>query len=268
VHRVAWLSGSREADTVESFAAFLDGLRDLGYRQGDNLVVEARWADYVPARATQLAAELAALRPAVLVTQGAAHGPAVRHTPPLPVVFLHSGDPVEAGLAESFARPGRNGTGISLLALDLTGKRMELLKQMVPTMRRVAFLANPEHPGEQRELAASRAAAAQLGLAVTYYQTRNPAELDAALVAVAAARPEGAVLFSDALMFGQRQKLAAFFLQHRIPSATGWSDFPESGHLLSYGPERRAAWPTSSTRLSRTRVRRTSRSNSRRCSTR
>ena len=242
VHRVAWLSGSREADTVESLAAFLDGLRDLGYRQGDNLVVEARWADYVPERATQLAGELAALRPAVIVTQGAAHGPAVRHSPPLPVVFLHSGDPVEAGLAESFARPGRNGTGISLLALDLTGKRMELLKQMVPNLRRVAFLANPEHPGEQRELAASRAAAAQLGLEVTYYQTRTPAELDTALVAVAAARPEGAVLFSDALMFGQRQKLAAFFLQHRIPSATGWSDFPESGHLLSYGPERRAAW--------------------------
>src|SRR5512141_1592330 len=85
VHRVAWLSGSREADTVESLAAFLDGLRDLGYRQGDNLVLEARWADYVPERATQLAGELAALRPAVIVTQGAAHGPAVRHSPPLPV---------------------------------------------------------------------------------------------------------------------------------------------------------------------------------------
>jgi putative ABC transport system substrate-binding protein len=156
-----------------------------------------------------------------------------------PRVFLTTAI-LEAGLAESFAHPGRNGTGISLLALDLTGKRMELLKQMVPNLRRVAFLANPEHPGEQRELAASRAAAAQLGLAVTYYQTRNPAELDTALVAVAAARPEGAVLFSDALMFGQRQKLAAFFLQHRIPSATGWSDFPESGHLLRMDQATRA----------------------------
>ena len=181
-------------------------------------------------------------RLAVVVTQGAAHGPAARHAPPLPVVFLHSGDPVEAGLTESFAHPGRNATGVSLLAVDLTEKRMELLKQMVPKMRRVAFLANPEHPGEQRELAASRAAATQLGLAVTYYQTRNPAELDNALGAVVAARPDGALLFSDALMLGQRPKLAAFFLQHRIPSATGWSDFPESGHLPSYGPDRRAAW--------------------------
>jgi len=242
MHRVAWLSGARKADTAESFAALIEGLRELGYREGDNLVVDARWADYSAERATQLAGEIAALRPAVVVTQGAAHGPAVRLSPPIPVVFLHSGDPVEAGLAESFAHPGRNATGISLLALDLIGKRMELLKQMVPTLRRVAFLANPEHPGEQRELAASRAAAAQLGLEVTYYQTRNPAELDTALVAVAAARPDGAVLFSDALMVGQRQKLGAFFLKHRIPSATGWSDFPESGHLLSYGPDRRAAW--------------------------
>ena len=242
LHRVAWLSGGRQADTAESFAAFRDGLRDLGYREGENLVVEARWADYLPERLPQLLGEIAAFRPDVVVTQGAAHGPAARRTPPLPVVFLHSGDPVEAGLAESFARPGRNATGMSLLAVDLTGKRMELLKQMVPKLRRVAFLANPEHPGEQREFAASRDVAAQLGLAVTYYQTRNPAELDTALGAVAAARPDGALLFSDALMVGQRQKLAAFFLQHRIPSATGWSDFPESGHLLSYGPERRAAW--------------------------
>jgi putative ABC transport system substrate-binding protein len=242
MHRVAWLSGGRKEDTTESFVALVEGLRELGYREGDNLVIDARWADYVAERATQLAGEIAALRPAVVVTQGAAHGPAVRLSPPIPVVFLHSGDPVEAGLAESFARPGRNATGISLLALDLVGKRMELLKQMVPNLRRVAFLANPEHPGEQREFAASRAAAVQLGLKVTYYQTRNPAELDTALVAVAVARPDGAVLFSDALMVGQRQKLAAFFLKHRIPSATGWSDFPESGHLLSYGPDRRAAW--------------------------
>jgi len=148
---------------------------------------------------------------------------------------------------------------------------MELLKQMVPTLRRVAFLANPEHPGEQRERAASRAAAAQLGLEVTYYQTRSPAELDTALGAVAAARPEGAVLFSDALMVGQRQKLAAFFLQHRIPSATGWSDFPRAGiccHMDRTDARRGDAWHISLTRSSKARARRICRSNSRRSSKR
>lgn len=239
---VAWLSGARKPDTAESLEALVEGLRELGYREGRNLVFDARWADYSAERAATLAREIAALRPAVIVTQGAGHGPASRLSPPIAVVFLHSGDPVEAGLAESFGRPGRSATGISLLALDLIGKRMDILKQMLPNLRRVAFVANPEHPGEHREFAASRAAADQLRIEVTYHQARNPAELDTALVAIAATRPDAAVVFSDALMLGQRQALATFFLKHRIPSATGWARFAESGHLLSYGPDVRAAW--------------------------
>lgn len=242
MHRVAFLSGASKSDTVEAFESLLEGLRELGYREDRNLLVDARWADYSAERATKLAAEIAALRPAVIVTQGGGLRPASRLFPPIPVVFLQSGDPVVAGFAESFARPGRNATGISLLALDLIGKRMESLKQILPNLRRVAFLANPEHPGEHRELAASRAAAEQLRIEVTYHQARNPAELDTALAAVATARPDAAVLFSDALMLGRRQALASFFLKHRIPSATGWARFPESGHLLSYGPNLPAAW--------------------------
>jgi putative ABC transport system substrate-binding protein len=157
-------------------------------------------------------------------------------------VFLQSGDPVAAGVADSFARPGRNATGVSLLAVDLIGKRIETLMQIVPNVRRIAFVANPEHPGERRELAASRAAAEQLRVEVTYHQGRNRAELDTALTAVATTRPDAAVLFSDALMLGQRRELAAFFLKQRIPTATGWARFPESGHLLSYGPNQAAAW--------------------------
>jgi putative ABC transport system substrate-binding protein len=111
VYRVAWLSGGRQADTTEAFAALLDGLRDLGYREGDNLVVDARWADYVVERANQLADEIAAPRPGVVVTQGAAHGPVLRLSPPIPVVFLHSGDPVDASLPSREQRnerqPGR-----------------------------------------------------------------------------------------------------------------------------------------------------------------
>jgi putative ABC transport system substrate-binding protein len=242
MHRVAFLSGGSKSDTADLFESFLEGLREFGYREDRNLVVDARWADYSAERATKLAAEIAALRPAVIVVQGAALGPVSRLSPPIPVVFVQSGDPVAAGFAESFARPGRNATGISLLALDMIGKRMESLKQIVPNLRRVAFLANPEHPGEHRELAASRAAAEQLRIEVTYHSARNPAELDTALAAVAAARPDAAVLFSDGLMLGQRQALATFFLKHRIPSATGWARFAESGHLLSYGPNVQAAW--------------------------
>jgi putative ABC transport system substrate-binding protein len=157
-------------------------------------------------------------------------------------VFVHSGDPVEAGFADSLSRPGRNATGISLLALDLISKRMEFLKQIRPSMQRVALLASPEHPGQQRELAASRAAAAQFGVEVLYHEARTPAELAAALPRVPDGKPDAALLFSDALMLGQREALAAFFLTHKIPSGAGYSAFPDSGHVMSYGPERLAVW--------------------------
>lgn len=242
MHRVAFLTGATKSDVAGFFPSFLEGLRELGYREGNNLVVDARFANYSAEQAASLAAEIAAMRPSVIVAAGGGIAPAYRIFPPLPVVFLHSGDPVSAGFADSFARPGRNATGISLLALDLIVKRLEFLKQIHPRMRRVAFLASPEHAGQKRELAAARAAAEHLGVEVSYHEARNPTELAAALAAVAAERPDAALLFSDALMVGQRQPLAAFFLKHRIPSAAGWAGFPETGHLLSYGPERQAAW--------------------------
>lgn len=242
VHRVALLSGGRQSDTASFFDVFVESLRALGYQQGRNLDLDARYADYSAEQAARLATEIAARSPAAIVANGGGIAAAVRLSPPRPVVFVHSGNPVDAGYADSLARPGRNATGISLMALDLIVKRMELLKQCRPTMRRVAFLASPEHAGQQRELAASRAAAQQIGVEVLYHEARTPAELASALPAVAEGRPDAALLFSDALMIGQRQELAAFFLKHRIPSAAGWSVFPDSGHLLSYGPERLAVW--------------------------
>ena len=242
VPRIAFLAGSSKADSASFLDSFVGGLRDLGYREGQNVVIDARWANYSADQAARLAAEIAALKPAVIVASAGGIAPACQLSPPLPVVFIHSGDPVDAGFADSFARPGRNATGVSLLALDLIVKRLETFKQIHPQLRRVAFLASPEHAGERREFAASRAAAERLGVQGTYHQARNATELATALSVVAAERPDGALLFSDALMVGQRQPLAAFFLKHRIPSAAGWTAFPESGHLMSYGPERHAAW--------------------------
>lgn len=241
-HKVGFLSGGTKADVAGFEASFLEGMRELGYRTGHNLALQARYAEYSVERAQQLAAELAALQPRVIVANGSGIGAAYRLAPPVPVVFLISGDPVDAGFADSYARPGRNATGVTLLALDLIVKRLELLKQINPKMRKVAFLASPEHAGQKLELAASRVAAEQLGVEVSYHEARTPAELAAALPQVLAVRPDGVLLFSDALMVGQRQNLAAFFLKHRIPSAAGWVAFAESGHLVSYGPERNAVW--------------------------
>jgi len=242
MHRVAFLSGGTQADHSRFLAAFIEGMAALGYREGRNFRLDSRHAEYSSERAAKLAHEIAALKPALIVANGSGIGAACRLAPPLPVVFLISGDPVDAGFVDSYARPGRNATGVTLLALDLIVKRLEVLRQIVPNMRRVAFLASPEHAGQKLELAASRAAAQQLGIEVTYHEARTPAELAAVLPAVLAERPDGALLFSDALMVGQRQNLAGFFLKHRIPSAAGWVAFAEAGHLVSYGPERHAVW--------------------------
>ena len=239
---MALLSGGRQSDSAHFGNALLAELRALGYEDGRTVEIDAQFADYSPAQAGRLAAEIAARKPTVIVASGGGIEPAIRLSPPLPVVFVHSGNPVDAGFADSLPRPGRNATGISLLALDLIAKRMELLKQLRPRMQRVAFLASPEHAGQQREMAASRDAAAQNGVDVSYHEARTPAQLEAVLPRVVEGRAEAALLFSDALMFGQRHALATFFLTRKIPSAAGYSAFPDSGHVLSYGPERLAVW--------------------------
>lgn len=241
-NRLGFLSGGTQADSAQFFAALMQELRVVGYSEGKNLVVDARYANYSADQAARLAAQLAATQPAAIIASGGGISAAYGLAAPIPVLFMHSGNPVDAGFAQSFAHPGGKATGISLLALDLMGKRVELLRQIQPNLRHLAFLASPEHPGQHRELAAARAAARDLRLDVSYYEARTPAELQDALDRVALARPEGALLFSDALMVGQRRPLAEFFLKQRIPSAAGWSAFPEAGHVLSYGPERLAAW--------------------------
>jgi putative tryptophan/tyrosine transport system substrate-binding protein len=240
--RIAFLSGGSEGDAARFLPAFLEGLRERGYSEGHNIGIDRRFANYSAERATALAAEIAALKPALIVANGGGIAPACRLAPALPVVFLHSGNPVDAGFADTYARPGRNASGMTMMALDLIPKRVDLLRQIQPRLKRLAFLASPEHAGQQRELEASRAAAAQFNIEVVYYEARTPAQLNAVLPRVVADKPDGALLFSDALMIGQRKPLAEFFLQHGIPSAAGWVGFPESGHLMSYGPERLAVW--------------------------
>ncbi len=240
--RIAFLSGGTQSDAVHLLAALLSELQVIGYREGWDFILEARYANYSAATATALAGELAQLKPVLIFANGGGIAPATGLRPSIPVVFVHSGNPVDAGFADSLARPGRNATGISMLALDLISKRMELLKEIKPTMRRVAFFNSPEHAGQQRELAASLDAARRVGVEVTNYMVRTPAEVELALAQIAPNPPDAALLFSDALMVGMRNKLAVFFLRHRIPSAAGWAAFPEAGHLLSYGAERTAIW--------------------------
>ena len=246
-HRVAWLAGGSKQDTEVYFETFREGLGSFGYQEGRNLVLDARYGDYSRERSEQLALELVALKPEVLVTQGAAARQAEHLSPAIPTTFVFSGDPVVAGLTTSVAHPTRHLTGVSLLSLDLVGKRIEVLKELVPGLSRVAIIANPAHPGESGELEASKAAASRLRIRVDYFPVRNHVELDSALPALVAARAEGAVVFPDSLTNAHRVTLARFFLIKRLPSAAGWAPYAESGFLVSYGPNlldayRRAAY--------------------------
>jgi putative ABC transport system substrate-binding protein len=179
---------------------------------------------------------LVRLKVDVIVTQGPAVLGARAMTGSIPVVFGFSGDPVEAKLVESLGRPGGNLTGLSLLALELVGKRLELLKEALPGLTRVAILANPSHPGEQAELKASQTAASRLGLTVQYLPVRAVSDFDAAFDAIARERAEAIVAFPDALMMRQAKAIAAFAAKRRIPAVSGWAQFVVDGNLMTYGP--------------------------------
>jgi putative ABC transport system substrate-binding protein len=237
VFRIGWISNDRGGGNPPMFEAFREGLRDLGYVEGRNLVIDSRWGEGSDERLEQLAVELVKSKPDVIVTQGGpATYPVVRAGATMPVVFGFSGDPVEAGIVSSLPRPGRNFTGITFLSFDLVGKRMEMLKEAMPGLKRVAIIANPQHAGEQGELRASQTAAKKLGLAIDYHQVRNEAEFEDALAAMLKSHSEALDMFPDALLMRYSEKIAAFSANNRIPAISGWASFAERGNLMTYGP--------------------------------
>ena len=233
--RIGWISSDRSAGNA-GFEEFKRGLSELGYVDGRNLVIDARWGGGSMEGIEQLAAALIRSKPDLIVTQGPVTRTVGRMETSLPIVFAFSGDPVAAGFVDGFARPGRNMTGISFLSLDLVGKRMELLRELAPALRRVAILANPDHPGEPEELRVSQAAAKGLGLSVDYFAVRNAEELERALSGVVKSRSEAIVLFPDTGMMRYRERIAAFSVSRRIPAISGWAVFAASGNVMSYGP--------------------------------
>jgi putative tryptophan/tyrosine transport system substrate-binding protein len=206
--------------------------------EGHNIAIEYRSAEGRP-RLFELANELVREKIEVIVAGG---GPAARSTKDathmIPIVFTTSGDPVEAGFVDSIARPGRNMTGLSWLSFELVGKRLELLKEAVPRISRVAILSNPQHPGEQRELRETQSAARAMGMTLDYYQTRTKAELDAAYDAISKRNVNGLLVFPEGVTLANRLGIVDFAAKRRLPSMLGWKEYVEAGGLMSYGPNR------------------------------
>lgn len=236
--RVAWVSIEQSGSASPVFGAFRDGLAALGYVEGKNLVIDTWWGDGSAVRLEQLRPDILRAGPEVIVANGGiALGPMRHASVTVPVLFSMSADPVLAGVVASYARPGGNLTGITLFASDLIGKRMAMLKQLLPNLHSVAVLANPAHPGAQRELQASREAAARLKLELRFQPASSPAAVDAALAEIAAARVDAVLILSDGFALAQAERIAEFSRRQRIPTMAGWATFAQRGNLMAYGPE-------------------------------
>jgi ABC-type uncharacterized transport system substrate-binding protein len=237
--RIGFLS--TQSQPTGRFEAFRQGLRDLGYIEGQNIKIEYRGHED-RSQLARLATELVREKVELIATQGGATREAQTAAATVPIVFGYSGDPVEAGLVKSLARPDGNMTGISMLAFELVGKRLEILKEVVPKVSRVAVLSSPAHPGEQRELSESQKTARNVGVTLLYHQVNNTADVKAALEATTKDNANALLAFPDPVTTLHREQIAEFAAKQRLPSVFGWSDYVEAGGLLSYGPDHNALW--------------------------
>jgi len=207
---------------------FLQGLREFGWVEGQNLAIECR--------STDLAAELVRLPVDVIVTGGERQSLAAKQaTSTIPIVMAVSAAPVEAGLVASLARPGGNVTGLSIMAPEGGGKRLELLKDAVPQASRIAVLWNAAHPGKALEWQATQAMARTMGVTLHSVEVRGPDDFDGAFATIARERPDALIVFSDALVTPRHRRVVDFATQHRLPMISETKEFAEAGALMTYG---------------------------------
>ena len=249
VFRIGYLNPGSADDPIRQrrLEAFRQGLRDVGYVEGQNVVIEARWADGKFDRYPVLATELVRANVDVIVAVSGAAAQAVRQaTTTVPIVMSFAADPIASGLVSSLARPGGNITGISLVAADLVDKQLELLTQAVPRASRVAALRNPDNSAGVAELREVVAAAQVLKVQLQTFEARTPQEIDRAFAAIARYRAGAVLILADALFNDQRRRVAALAARQRLPSMFSQPEYVEAGGLMFYGPnpltlERRSA---------------------------
>jgi ABC-type uncharacterized transport system substrate-binding protein len=232
--RIGWLSYLAPPDPA--LDQLREGLRDLGYTEGAQYVLVPRYASGDFTRLPQLVSELSRERLDVLVTRGPTSDYAMKIRARVPIVFAFSGDPVAAGYAHSLAHPGRNMTGITFMALELSAKRVEVLKETVVNATRVALLSNPEHAGELAEYRVTEEAARKVGMTIDRHLVQSPQELPATLKRIGASRPDAMLVFPDSLTLQRRADIVDFAAKERVPAMYAWTEFVESGGLVSYGP--------------------------------
>jgi putative tryptophan/tyrosine transport system substrate-binding protein len=237
--KVARIGFLRQAGPHEKqFEAFREGLRAAGYVEGENIVIEQRYAAGAYDRLHALAMELVSENVDVIVVDGTAAAKACKGaTATIPIVFALAVDPVADGLAASFARPDGNLTGLTMAAgYALAGKRVELLKDIVGSLSRVAVLSNPGNPPHVPYLRETERATSALGLAMQAFEVRGPNELPGVFAAMADWHADGLVTLTDGMLFSNRERVAALALASKLPAVYPEAEFVAAGGLSSYGP--------------------------------
>jgi putative ABC transport system substrate-binding protein len=246
VRRIGFLGSTSASGHRRQVEAFRAGLRDLGYVEGKNIIIEFRWAEGDYDRLPDLAADLLGLKIDILVTHGTPGALAAKQaTTTIPIVMAAIADPVAAGVVASIARPGGNITGMTFFNPEISAKRLELLKETFPSLQRAAILFNPNNPASRAVLQAIEHTAGALRVNLQQFEAREPKELEGAFSAMAKEAVDALVIIEDPMLIANAGAIGNLALKQRFPSI-GFKEIAEAGGLLAYGvdlPEmfRRAA---------------------------
>ena len=234
--RIGFLSGATPAALSDRVDAFRHGLRDLGYVEGKNIVIEYRYAEQKSNRLSALAAELVRLKVDIIATTGpASTGSAKQATATIPIVMANDDDPIGSGFAASLARPGGNITGLSTLSTEISGKQLELLKEIVPKLSRVTVLGDVTRPGIPQALREINVAADAFGVQLQYLEVRDPKDIENAFRAATKERADAVLVLGSAVLNSQRKQVADLAVKSRLPAIYRNPEFVEDGGLMAYG---------------------------------
>ena len=237
IPHIGFMGNSTAALEANLVDAFREGLREHGYEEGGNIVIEYRWADGKYEQFPTLVAELIAAKVDVIVTAGTPAALAMKKaTTTVPLVMVAVGDPVGTGLVPSLARPGGNLTGLSSIAPDLEGKRLQLLREVVPALSYVAMFINSLNPFHVSSMRQAQAAAQAMGIKLQLHDIRKSEDLDDAFAAIRKERPDALLILADRVFLHNRERMMDFTKEQRLPNVNAYKELVEVGGLMSYGP--------------------------------
>jgi putative ABC transport system substrate-binding protein len=237
LYRIGYLDSGSASGSTHLLEAFRQGLRDLGYVEGKNILIESLYAELKSERLPDLAAELVRLKVDVILVRATGEALAVKQTTStIPIIMLNVGNPMAAGLIASLARPGGNITGLTQMTPEVGGKRLELLKEVVPRMSRLAVLtmSRPD-TGLQLQMKEIEAAAQALGVQLQPLELRGPEDIDSAFQAAANTRVSALIVLAHPPFFAERRRIGELAVKSRLPTMYPQSDYVDAGGLMSYG---------------------------------